>query len=108
MFGIPKQFNTLRDIETCVSLAKSGEIDSDQLRDALTVLLGDEFVPTIKLANVPADYVAVEGETIVESLCPETNSVVRNVMVQWENMDSRLRLVLGMTPDQIRSIIGGL
>ena len=108
MVGIPKIFNTRADIETCVALAQAGEMDKEALTSALAVLLGDEFVRQVKTANVAADYQPQAGETIVEERDMITGAVTRNVLAEVENLNSRLRLLVGMTPDELRTIMGGM
>ena len=108
MQGIPKQFNTRQDIEYCVELVQVGEIDREAFKNALSVLLGDEKVREISQSGVAADYTPKSGEAIVEERDMITGDIVRNVLVEVDNLNSRLRLVLEMTPDEIRTIIGGL
>ena len=108
MVGIPKIFNTRSDIEICMALAQSGGLDKDKLKAALAVLLGDEFVLQVKTANVAADYQRQAGETVVEERDMITGAITYNVLAPMENPNSRLRLVLGMTPDEIRTQLASL
>ena len=64
MQGIPKQFNTRQDIENCIALAEAGEIDRETLKNALTVLLGDQKVREVLQSGVAADYAPAAGETV--------------------------------------------
>jgi hypothetical protein len=108
MQGIPKQFNTRQDIENCLALAEAGEIDHEALKNALTVLLGDEKAREVSQSGVATDYAPAAGETIVEEKDMITGDVVRNVLVEVDNLNSRLRLALEMTPTELNAIIGGL
>ena len=108
MRGIPKQFNTAQDIENCVAMAETGDIDRDDLKSALAVLLGDETVREVSQYGVADDYVPAPNETVIVERDMVTGDSARNVLVEVDNLNSRLRLVLGMTPAELRTIIGGL
>ncbi len=104
MIGIPKQFNTRDDIENCIN---EPSIDRAALKVALMVLLGDAVIRIVS-KTVAADYIAAEGETISEEHDMTTGEITRNVLVEADNLNSRLRLVLGMTPYELTTLLGDL
>lgn len=106
MVGVPKHFNTKKDVLLCHTLALKGEFDRNEVKKKLQNLLSDEKVWAYE-REVTEDYTAGENEKVIVEEDIDTGQIRHSLYVLKDNPYAYYSR-LGFKKEELQSLIDQL